>query len=129
MRLVVDSRWDRFFSEYFISRCQNRSTSAPYSSLPQGQTGEAWEPSKKRCSFRNRSALDEGPQGKQRCSSTISLTSALDGVGGQRQAPAALSPRKRPGTRYRRLGGLQGRSGLVRKISPHQDSIPGPSSP
>jgi len=32
------------------------------------------------------------------CSCTISLTSALDGVGGQRHAPAALSPGTRPGT-------------------------------
>jgi len=30
---------------------------------------------------------------------------------------------------YRSLGGPQGRSGHVRKISPHRDSIPGPSSP
>ena len=30
---------------------------------------------------------------------------------------------------YRRLGGPLGRSGLVRKISPYRDSIPGPSSP
>ena len=41
------------------------------------------------------------------------------GVGGQRYAPAALAPGKE--TRYlsyRRLGGPQGRSGQVRKISP-----------
>jgi hypothetical protein len=31
-------------------------------------------------------------------SSTLSLTSALDGVGGQRHPPAALRPAKRPGT-------------------------------
>ena len=31
--------------------------------------------------------------------STLSLTSALDGVGGQRHAPVALTPGKRPGTR------------------------------
>jgi len=38
---------------------------------------------------------------------------------GQRHAPAALYPRERPGTPlYRRLGGPQGRSGQVRKISP-----------
>jgi hypothetical protein len=40
------------------------------------------------------------------------------GVGGQRQSPAVLPPWK---TRYllcRRLGGLQGRSERVRKISP-----------
>ena len=30
---------------------------------------------------------------------------------------------------YRRLGGPQGRSGRVRKISPNRDSKPGPSSP
>jgi hypothetical protein len=33
------------------------------------------------------------------CTSTLSLTSALDGVGGQRDAPVALPPRKGPGTR------------------------------
>jgi len=40
------------------------------------------------------------------------------GVGGQRHAPATLPPGN---TRYplnRRLSGLQGRSGRVRKISP-----------
>jgi hypothetical protein len=40
----------------------------------------------------------EGPEGERRYSSTLSLTSALDGVGGQRHAPAALPPGKRPGT-------------------------------
>jgi hypothetical protein len=41
-----------------------------------------------------------------------------------------LYPREKPGTHcmYKRLGGTQGRSGRVRKISPHRDSIPGPSS-
>ena len=37
------------------------------------------------------------------------------GVGGQRHAPTALPPGK---TRYRRLGGPQGRSRQVQKISP-----------
>ena len=50
--------------------------------------------------------------------STLSLSSALDGVGGQRHAPAALSPGKTRYPLYRRLGGPQGRSGQVRKISP-----------
>jgi hypothetical protein len=52
-------------------------------------------------------------------SSTLSLTLALDGVGGQLHATAALPPGKE--TRdplYRRLGGPQGRSGRLRKISP-----------
>ena len=39
------------------------------------------------------------------------------GLGGQRHAPAALPPGKTRYTLYRRLGGPQGRSGLVRKIS------------
>jgi len=32
----------------------------------------------------------EGPEGEQMYSSTLSLTSALDGVGGQRHAPASI---------------------------------------
>jgi len=40
------------------------------------------------------------------------------GVGGQRHAPAALPPGKTRYVLYRRLGGPQGRSGRVRKISP-----------
>jgi len=40
------------------------------------------------------------------------------GVDGQRHAPAALPPGKTRYPLYRRLGGPQGRSGLVRKISP-----------
>ena len=40
------------------------------------------------------------------------------GVGGQRHALAALPPGKTQYPLYRRLGGPQGRSGRVRKISP-----------
>jgi hypothetical protein len=47
-----------------------------------------------------------------------SLTSASDGVGGQRQVPANLPPGNTRYPLYRRLGGPQGRSGRVRKISP-----------
>jgi hypothetical protein len=39
-------------------------------------------------------------------------------VGGQRHAPAVLPPEKTRYPLYRRLGGLQGQSGHVRKISP-----------
>jgi len=39
-------------------------------------------------------------------------------MGDQRHAPAALPPGKARYTLYRRLGGPQGRSGQVRKISP-----------
>ena len=50
--------------------------------------------------------------------STLSLASALVGVGGQRHAPAGLPPGKTPYPLYRRLDGPQGKSGRVRKISP-----------
>jgi hypothetical protein len=40
------------------------------------------------------------------------------GVGGQRHAPAALPPGMTRYPLYRKLGGPQGRSGQVRKISP-----------
>jgi hypothetical protein len=55
---------------------------------------------------------------EQRYSSTPSLTSALDGLGGQCHAPTALLPGKTRFPLYRRLGGPQGRSERVRKISP-----------
>jgi len=50
--------------------------------------------------------------------STLSLASALVGVGGQRHAPAGLPPGKTPYPLYRRLDGPQVRAGRVRKISP-----------
>ena len=73
----------------------------------------------------------EGSEGRGwRNSSTLSLTSALDGVVGQRHTPAALPPGKRRGIHC--IGGCVGpRSGLDGrgKTRPHQDSILGPSSP
>ena len=60
----------------------------------------------------------EGPEGELMNSPILSLTSALDGVGGLRHAAAALPPGK---TRYqlcRRVGRPQGRSVRLRKISP-----------
>jgi hypothetical protein len=61
--------------------------------------------------------------------STLSLTSALDGVG-QRHAVAHLLAGITQYPLYRRLGGPQGQSGQLRKISsPHQNSIPELSSP
>jgi hypothetical protein len=47
----------------------------------------------------------EGPEGEQMYSSTLPLTSALDGVGGQHHALAALPPGKTWYPLYRRLGG------------------------
>ena len=51
-------------------------------------------------------------------SSTLSLTLGLDEVGAERDAPAVLPPEKNRYPSYRRVGGPQGRSGRVRKISP-----------
>ena len=57
----------------------------------------------------------EGPEGDQMYRSSRSLTSALDWVGGQLHAPAALPLGKTRYPLYRRLGGPHGRSGRVRK--------------
>jgi hypothetical protein len=51
-------------------------------------------------------------------SSTLSLTSGLDVVGGQRHVPDDLTPGKTRYPLHRRLGAPQGRSGQVRNISP-----------
>ena len=67
----------------------------------------------------------EGPEGEQKYSSTLSLTSALNAVGGQRYAPAALPPGNRPGT-HCTGGWVDPRAGLdgCGKSRPHRDSIP-----
>jgi hypothetical protein len=69
----------------------------------------------------HRSSGQEVPEGEQRNSSTLSLTSALDEVGSQPHDPAALPLTSHGKTRYplyRRLGGPQGRSGRLRKTLP-----------
>jgi hypothetical protein len=71
----------------------------------------------------------EGPEEEQWYTCTLSLTSALDGVGGQRHALATLLPGKRPGT-YFTEGWVGLRAGLdgCETLRPKRDSIPGPSS-
>ena len=51
------------------------------------------------------------------------------GVGSQRHAPAALPPKKTRYPLYKRLGGLQGRSGQVQKISPPSGFNPRTAQP
>jgi len=46
----------------------------------------------------------EGPEGEKKYSSTLSLTSVLDGLGGQRHALAALPPGERPSNPWQILG-------------------------
>ena len=58
------------------------------------------------------------PRGGQRYSSTLSLTSTLDGVGGQCHAPATLPLGETRYPLHTRLGGPQGQCGQARKISP-----------
>ena len=63
----------------------------------------------------------KGPQGEQRYSSTLFQTAALEGGEGSASHPGStLPPGKTRYPLYRRLGGSQGRSGQVRKISPHR---------
>ena len=69
------------------------------------------------------------PEGEKRYSSTLSLTSELYGVGGQRHTLAILPPGK---TRTHCIGARVGpRASLdgCGKSRPHQDSIPEPSNP
>ena len=71
---------------------------------------------------------DKSMKGEQKYSCTLSLTQALVGGGCLTPRPGRFTPGKQ--TRYplyRRLGGPKGRSGRVRKISPHRESIPGTS--
>jgi hypothetical protein len=61
----------------------------------------------------------KGPYGEYRYSSTLFLTSALEGGEGSASRPGrTLPPGKTRYPLYRWLGGPQGRSGQVRKISP-----------
>jgi hypothetical protein len=60
----------------------------------------------------------EGPEREYRYSFTLPLTSALDGRGFQRHAPAALPAGKSRYPLYRMLCGPHGQSGRVRTISP-----------
>jgi hypothetical protein len=71
----------------------------------------------------------EGPEGKHRNSFTLSLTSALDGVGGQRHTLAVLPPRNRLRTHC--TGGWADPAACLDWCEgphPHRNSIPGPSS-
>jgi len=57
------------------------------------------------------------------------VTKARTAMGGYLHAPAALPPGMTRYPLYKRLGGPQAWSGRVQKISPYQDSLPGPSIP
>ena len=63
------------------------------------------------------------------CSSTVSLTSALDGVGGQHHAPA-LYPRERDPVPIEEEGGWASGPGWTgtEDLAPHRGSNPGRSS-
>lgn len=60
----------------------------------------------------------DGPGRQQRYSSTLSFTSALEGVIGQGHAPTAVPTDMTGYLLYRRLGRPRDRSGRVQKTSP-----------
>jgi hypothetical protein len=91
----------------------NRGTLSPFKKLP-----TFWQLQVKDKGTVHRITGLEVPEGEYSYSSTLSLTSTLDGVGDQRQAPAALPPGKTRYPLYRRLGGPHYWSEQVRKISP-----------
>ena len=71
----------------------------------------------------------ESPEGRQRHSSTLSLTLTLDGMSGQFHTLTALPPGMTLLLLYRRLGEPQGcLDGLI-KFRTHWDLISRPSSP
>jgi hypothetical protein len=66
----------------------------------------------KSCQFRPWVGED-GPEGEYRCSSTLSLTSALEGMGDERNVPAALPPPPGEGPGTRSIAGwVSHRAGL-----------------
>ena len=61
---------------------------------------------------------------------TLSLTSAIDGLGGQRHAPAVLPPGKDPVRIVKEGGWAPSSVWTVSEIlTPHRYSNPGPSNP
>ena len=73
--------------------------------------------------------LPEGPEGEQMYTSTLPSTLALNGVGGQHHASSAVHPGKTRYSLYGRLGGSQGRSRRLRKISPPPEFDPRTAQP
>jgi len=72
----------------------------------------------------------EGPKGKQRYSSTLSLTSALDGSGWSMPCPSSFTPGKDPIPIVWEAWWAPGPVGMgAQNLVPHWDLIPGPSSP
>ena len=68
-------------------------------------------------------------RGECRYSSTLSLTSTIDGVGGQRYAPAASPPGKHPVPIVHKTKWTPRPFWTARETSPHRGSSPEPSSP
>ena len=71
----------------------------------------------------------EGPEEEKRYSPTLSWPPYLEGGGWSAPRPGRFTPRKTRYPLYRRLGRPQGRSGMVRKISPPPGFDPRTSRP
>ena len=95
-----------------------------YRVIPGGKTASAWRWQPTQNQRRDLRQVHprtghEGPQGEQRYSSTLSLTSGLDGGGWLTPLPSCFTPGK--DTQYLFYGSLvgpQGRSKLAHRISP-----------
>jgi hypothetical protein len=71
----------------------------------------------------------EGPEGEQRYSSTLSLTSVLDGGGWSTPHPGRFTPGNDPVPIVQEDGLTPGPAWTdVENLAPTRDSIPGPSS-
>ena len=80
--------------------------------------------------IKDKGIAHEVPEEESRCSSTFSLTSALDGCGWSRPRPGLFTTGNNPVTIELRLGGPQNESEQVRKTSPPTGiRSPDPSSP
>jgi hypothetical protein len=115
-----------------VFKCSLKSTSANYKGSTRTQTHQNNTHTQKRNTKQTKQKLTEdkgkgkvhprtrhdGTEGEQMYSSTVPSTSALDGDGWSAPRPGRFTPGKTRYPLYRRLGGPQGRSGRVRKISP-----------
>jgi len=72
----------------------------------------------------------EGPEGEQRYSSTLSLTSAPDKGGRSTPLPGRYTPGEDPEPIVQEAGWAPGPVWTgAENLAPHRDSVPGPSSP
>jgi len=104
---------DHWFASHEVTGCRwHRATK--YADLSTFSTERRQEPINVKFALGQTMKAQRGSRG----TSTLSLTSALNGGGRLGHGPAVLPPRMTPYPLYRRLSGSQGQAVGVRKISP-----------